>query len=245
MPRPTQSSGHPKPGGFLAQNPFPVSAVRIIRAEGTADKTITETHCHVQPDTGYFDFDTPVFEGDIVEMPDPRPGAGGHMRKVASKVDIYDAGRIQYIHVTWGAAPAVRTAPIRRLTFENLHPEVQAAAGDLFADGHFESAVSEAFKSIEVRARSVSGVEKSGADLMAAAFRSDGSVLDVAGHEGRSGEDEREGFMHIFRGAMIGVRNPGAHELFKPGDPQQALEYLGFASLLHRRIDAAESKKRQ
>jgi hypothetical protein len=65
----------------------------------------------------------------------------------------------------------------------------------------------------------------------------------VAGHGGRTGDDEREGFMHVFRVAMIGIRNPGSHELFKPGDPQQALKYLGFASLLHRRIDAAEAKR--
>lgn len=104
-------------------------------------------------------------------------------------------------------------------------------------------AVSEAFKSLEVRVRAATRLDKSGADLMASALKADGSMLDTAQHEGRSGEDEREGFMHIFRGAMIGIRNPGAHELFKPGDPRQALEYLGFASLLHRRIDAAEAKR--
>jgi uncharacterized protein (TIGR02391 family) len=123
-----------------------------------------------------------------------------------------------------------------------LHPAVQKAAGDLFADGSYEAAVQEAFKSIEVRVRDTTGIQKSGADLMATAFRQDGSVLDVAGHEGRSGDDEREGFMHVFRGSMIGIRNPGAHELFKRGDPQEALEYLGFTSLLHRRIDVAQAK---
>jgi hypothetical protein len=63
----------------------------------------------------------------------------------------------------------------------------------------------------------------------------------VAAHEGSS-EDEREGFHAIFRGAMLGIRNPGAHELFLTGDPQQALEYLAFASLLHRRIDVAVAR---
>ena len=47
----------------------------------------------------------------------------------------------------------------------------------------------------------------------------------MAVHEGRSGQDEREGFLDIFRVApTIGIRNPGAHELFTPGDPQQALD---------------------
>jgi len=135
-------------------------------------------------------------------------------------------------------------APVRRLTFQNLHPAVQAAAGALFADGHYESAVSEAFKSIEVRVRELTNSNRSGAPLMGDAFKMDGSILDVASHEGRSGEDEREGFLHMFRGAMLGIRNPGAHELFRTGDPQQALEYLGFASLLHRRIDVAAAKKK-
>lgn len=116
----------------------------------------------------------------------------------------------------------------------------QGGAGDLYADGHYESAVAEAFKSIEVRVRALSGLQGSGAQLMAAAFKTDRPLLDVAAHKGRSGQDEREGFLHIFRGTMIGIRNPGAHELFRSGDPKEALEYLGLASLLHRRIDAAE-----
>jgi uncharacterized protein (TIGR02391 family) len=77
---------------------------------------------------------------------------------------------------------------------------------------------------------------------MQAAFGGDSPMLDVSSHQGQSGKDEREGFLAIFRGVMLGVRNPGAHELFKSSDPQQALEYLGFASLPHSRIDAAEAK---
>jgi hypothetical protein len=36
------------------------------------------------------------------------------------------------------------------------------------------------------------------------------------------------------------MRNPGAHELFAERDLQQAPEYLGFMSLLYRRIDGAD-----
>lgn len=75
---------------------------------------------------------------------------------------------------------------------------------------------------------------------MAAVFKAKSPILDVATEDGRSGQDEREGFMALFRGAMIGIRNPKAHELFREEDPQQALEYLAFASLLHRRIDLTE-----
>lgn len=219
--------------------------VKIIRNEGGGeDEEVVEVEAHIQAEQGFFDVGTPVFEGDVVEVADPRRPEGVE-RRFAAKVNVNNFGPtdMQHISVTWGRAAPPRVAPVRRLTFENLHVAVQSAAGDLFADGHYESSVSEAFKSLEVRARDLTGLDKSGAALMGDAFKPDGSLLDVAGHEGRSGEDEREGFMHVFRGAMIGIRKPGAHELFKPGDPQQALEYLGFASLLHRRIDAAEAKR--
>ena len=222
-----------------------ITKAKIIHNPGTDDEETREVEALIQAESGLFEVDTPIFEGDLVEVPDPRRGPDGVERRLARTVKVNNMGptTMRHIEVKWGAAPAPRVAAIRRLTFENLHPAVQEAAGALYADGHYESAVSEAFKSIEVRVRTETGIEKSGAPLMGDAFKMDGSVLDVASHEGRSGEDEREGFLHVFRGSMLGIRNPGAHELFKTGDAQQALEYLGFASLLHRRIDAALAKR--
>lgn len=220
--------------------------VTVVNNPGTDDERRFEVEAHIQMRFASFAIDTPVFTGDIVEMPDARRGDGGVERRYVAKATPSTAGPrdMNRIKVELGEEPAPpRVAPVRRLTFENLHPDVQSAAGDLFADQHFEAAVNEAFKSLEVRVRAITGIEKSAVPMMADAFRPDGSVLDVASHEGRSGEDEREGFMHVFRGAMMGIRNPGSHELFKPRDPQQALEYLGFASLLHRRIDVAEQER--
>lgn len=248
MPRPHPASGRPsrRSGASFVRGvgaQFGTQMVTIIRNEGGDDEETIQAEAQVQAEKGFFDVDTPVFEGDIVEVADPRRPEGVERRFAAHvKVNNFGPPELQHISVTWGRTAAPRVAPVRRLTFENLHPAVQAAAGELFADGHFENSVAEAFKSIEVRVRRLTALSKSGAALMGDAFRVDGSVLDVAGHDGRSGEDERDGFLHLFRGAMIGIRNPGAHELFKPSDPQQALEYLGFASLLHRRIDAAEAR---
>jgi uncharacterized protein (TIGR02391 family) len=226
---------------------FGTETVRIVQNPGTPEEESFQAEGLIQGDTGSFDVSTPIYEGYYVELPDPRKGVDGVELRYVAKAKVLRGGpeEMHRVKVEWGEPPRpeTRIAAVRRLTFENLHPDVQAVSADLFADGHFESAVHEAFKSIEVRVRDATVLTKSGADLMAAAFKQDGSVLDIAGHEGRSGQDEREGFMHIFRGAMIGIRNPGAHELFKQGDPQQALEYLGFASLLHRRIDEAEAKR--
>ena len=41
----------------------------------------------------------------------------------------------------------------------------------------------------------------------------------------------------MFMSAVLGIRNPDAHELFVPLDEEEALEKLAFASMLMRRLD--------
>lgn len=214
--------------------------VVIIRHEGTEDEVRTEVEAMIQAESGFFDVTTPVYEGDVVEIPDPR---GGIDRRLAAEVHVNDYGSKQLHHtqVKWGKAPVARTAPVRRLSIEHLHPEVIRAASDLFADGHYSSAVYEAFKSIEVRVRQLASIDKSGAPLMGDAFGGKEPKLSVATSTGRSGLDEQEGFLSLFRGSMLAVRNPKAHEPVKDEDPRHALEYLGLASLLHRRLDNASA----
>ncbi len=220
---------------------FGTTTVTIVHHPGTAEEERFEAEAHVQAKTAYFAVDTPIYEGDVVEFPDPR---GGMARKVAASVDVNNptgsAFRgMEHIRVTWGSAPPAHIAPVRRLSIDNLHPEVMRSSSDLFADGHFAAAVSEAFKSLEVRVRTMTGSPQSGVRLMGEAFGGSEPRLSVATATGQSGKDEQEGFGALFRGSMLGVRNPRAHDLFQPQDPQQALEYLGFASLLHRQLDRA------
>lgn len=214
--------------------------VVVVSKAGTEDEERTTVTGMIQSESGFFEVSTPIYEGDLIEIPDPRGGTDVRLAREV-KVNDFGSANMRHTQVKWGKAPARRVAPVRRLIFENLHPDVQKAAGDLFADGHMGSAVSEAFKSLEVRVRRLSGLDQSGSTLMSTAFNAKAPVLDVATEDGRSAQDEREGFMALFRGAMIGIRNPKAHELFREEDPQQALEYLAFASLLHRRIDQADS----
>ncbi len=51
--------------------------------------------------------------------------------------------------------------------------------------------------------------------------------------------DERLGFMWLFTGAVMGVRNPKAHAITPHPDKQTTLEWLGFASVLFRVLDGA------
>lgn len=126
-----------------------------------------------------------------------------------------------------------------RLCVADLHPIVVSAARTLFDTGHYFEAQFEAFKSLESRVREMTGSDKSGVDLMGEVFRANNPLIDTATESGRSGTAQREGYLALFRGAMLAVRDPGAHMQARDLHPRDTLEYLAFASLLHRRLDEA------
>lgn len=214
--------------------------VTVIHNEGQPDEERTTALCNVQTKKGFFEVNAQIFEGDVVELPDPR---GGLRRLSVKEVEIVDAGprasQMSHIAAAWGSAPQLRRAAIRRVGLENLHPDVIHAAGNLFTDEHYTAAIFEAFKAVEVRVRSMSGLDTSGQDLMAKAFDEKAPLIKVAIESGRSGEDEQRGFKFLFMGATVGIRNPKGHELVRQDDPQRAIEYLAFASVLMRRLDDA------
>jgi hypothetical protein len=47
------------------------------------------------------------------------------------------------------------------------------------------------------------------------------------------------GFMWFFSGAVAGMRNPRAHKIIKD-DPERALEFIAFISLLAKLVDEAK-----
>ena len=216
-----------------------VKDTTVIHAEGTDAEERFDVEGHIQPDIGFFAVNAPIYEGDIVEYPDAR---GGTVRKTAAVVKVYDVGTpdVQHTEVEWGAAPSARAAAIRRLGLEGLHPEVIQAASDLFTDTHYSQAIFEALKALEKRVKTQSGIDKSGRELMVEAFRGSPPPIDVSVEQGKSGEDEQEGFRFIFMGVTQGIRNPKGHELVTQDDPQRALEYLGLISVLFRRLDDAQ-----
>jgi uncharacterized protein (TIGR02391 family) len=55
-----------------------------------------------------------------------------------------------------------------------------------------------------------------------------------------SGKNDQKGFLQIYQGAFLGVRNPKAHSLAHDLDQIKAAQYLVFASLLARRVDEAK-----
>ena len=114
----------------------------------------------------------------------------------------------------------------------DLHPTVQAVASVLFENGHFRQALLDTYIALS---NAVQGKAQLGLDntpLMRKAFSPNNTVLKLSDDAG-----EQEGFMHLFEGAMMGIRNPLAHRLGEHVDPQRTLEWLSFASVLFRILD--------
>ena len=121
-----------------------------------------------------------------------------------------------------------------------LHPRIRKVSETLFKNGLYRNAILDSFIEIEKMTREKSGVEKTGASLFADAFSPDRPILRLNSLRNRTEKDEQEGFMHIFRGAAIGIRNPKAHDTFIQKDAHRTLEYLCLASLLAKRIDESQ-----
>ncbi len=135
------------------------------------------------------------------------------------------------------------------LAASRLHRWVWNAAASLWDDGHYEPAVHEAAKAVELRTQlKVGRRDISGKDLYAQAF----SVKEPTGkmprlrflHIDRNERPDdwtsaHEGAMHLGMGCAQGIRNPQAH----PSEDiteQEALEQLAALSVLARWADACE-----
>lgn len=121
-----------------------------------------------------------------------------------------------------------------------LHPEIERAAGKLFRDGHYANAVEDAVKALNALVRRNSGVEgKDGSTLMEHVFSPKNPILKFNNLSDNSEIDEQKGFMMMFSGAVAGLRNPRAHKIIKD-DPEMALEFIAFISLLAKLADKAK-----
>ncbi len=119
--------------------------------------------------------------------------------------------------------------------------DVKNASRPLFLDGHYAQSIFEAFKVVNLSVKKLSRLhEKDGKDLMFSAFSPQQGPLRIASGSSISAQDEQEGFMHIYAGAMQGIRNPKAHDAVIQTDPVRTLQYLALASLLVTRAKEAQ-----
>jgi uncharacterized protein (TIGR02391 family) len=84
-----------------------------------------------------------------------------------------------------------------------------------------------------------SNKELDGVALMQNVFSKDNPILRFNDLKDNTDKDEQLGFMWLYSGAVMGLRNPRAHRIIAD-DPERALEFIAFISLLAKMLD--ESK---
>lgn len=124
-----------------------------------------------------------------------------------------------------------------------LHPRIAEVCSQLFLDEHYSNAVFDAAKALINYVKERSGRhDLDGAPLVREVFSPKDPLLAFNDLSDQSDKDEQEGMMHLFEGAVLGIRNPRGHS-FLDDAPDRALEYIALLSLLANRL--AESKKRK
>lgn len=123
-----------------------------------------------------------------------------------------------------------------------LHPTIIDRAFPLLTGGEFESAVLQAFKSVEVRVRAAAGLgaDDVGTSLMRVAFDPKKGPLMDKGLPAA----EREALSHLFAGAMGLYKNPCSHRDVKLSF-EEAFEMVLLASHLLKIIDKVGSGGKQ
>lgn len=122
----------------------------------------------------------------------------------------------------------------------NIHPEIARAVIKLFKDGHYANAVEDACKVLDGLIKIRSGRNDiSGTELMQTVFSAKNPTLKFNDLQTESEKSEQQGMMFLYAGAMLAFRNPRAHKIIED-DPEKALEYIAFLSLLSKSLDKTE-----
>lgn len=128
----------------------------------------------------------------------------------------------------------------KNLDLDNLHPKVREIAGKLFQDGHFRQAILDVYIALVNAVKEKSGCNLDNSPLMQKVFSRDNPILRIS-----EDSDEQLGFMWLFSGAVMAVRNPKAHSLVAQDDPVRTMKWFAFASVLFEILDESKKQERQ
>ena len=124
-----------------------------------------------------------------------------------------------------------------------LHAKIAGVCSQLYQDGHYSDAVFAASKALINFVKEKSGqLDLDGAPLVRTVFSPKAPLLAFNDLSDQSDADEQEGMMHLFEGAVLGIRNPRGHA-FLDDAPERALEYIMLISLLANRLEEAKKRK--
>lgn len=121
-----------------------------------------------------------------------------------------------------------------------IHPVITDVARSRFESRHFADSVEAAFKKINAivksKVKDVTGSEFDGAALMNRAFSVQNPIIRLDDLTTETGKNIQQGYMQLYAGAMIGIRNPKAHDNVII-DNKRAIHFLFLASLLMYKLD--------
>lgn len=120
-----------------------------------------------------------------------------------------------------------------------MHPKIVSVARRRFESGHYADSVEAAFKEINTVVKKIvkdnTGEELDGVAAIERAFSLHKPVIRLSDLSTESGKNIQKGYLQIFSGSIIGIRNPKAHENITIGQ-KQAIHFLFLASLLMSKI---------
>lgn len=121
-----------------------------------------------------------------------------------------------------------------------INPAITRVSKSRFDSGHYADSVEAALKEINKVIKEIvktdTGEELDGAQLMYKAFSPNQPVIRIGDLSSETGRNIQQGYMQIFAGAMIGIRNPKAHENIVINS-NRAIHLLTLASLLISKLD--------
>lgn len=124
------------------------------------------------------------------------------------------------------------------IRFADLHPKIQEHCRERFRSGQYADAILAAYKVVLNEVKNVANIHNlDGKQLVEKAFSLSNPIIKLNDLATQSDKDEQLGFMMLFSGAAVGIRNPKAHDLVVQEDKLKTLRYLTFASLLLERLD--------
>lgn len=122
----------------------------------------------------------------------------------------------------------------------DIHIKIKSIAKSRFESAHYADAVESALKEVNSCVKDIvkrkTGKELDGAQLMHTAFSPSNPIIVLDDLSTESGKNIQQGYMEIFAGAMIGIRNPKAHDNINITE-NRAIHFLYLSSLLMHKID--------
>ncbi len=120
-----------------------------------------------------------------------------------------------------------------------LHPQISQACVNHFRNGEYRSAVVDACIALQDLVRDSSGCsDVDGTKLMQEAFSPNSPILAFNDAATRSDAGEQEGWMYLFKGAVMALRNRRAHSL-APHSAEEAVDYITLLNILATQLTTA------